>query len=569
MNRQLKRYGKKAVAFILLQTAPVWGSFVVLLGISYIAYQLLYELPKEAIVGESENRIAAYHYGSTEGLTEEEQTLFERYPLIAEGWKDGLTEEQLNQVEPYRLDWRWLAAVDRTLNEPALLNLDGAKSIHMKPQQTFEVVRPEFDWESYNEVTNFETCTEETSSEWSEEAQKEISVTTYVRGNDSSKITRTLLTQARTIQNTYRYSYMEQTRSNPSIDSGCGALSSQTTYKTVRSIETDPKEWLPLRNILKNQGITNKQDQDFLLEYWLSFLKEDGLDLALPFNGELADGELLVPVQGKITSSFANRINPVTGLPELHTGIDIGAEQGTPIRAAKSGTVIYAAPMGTAGNAIVLQHENLETRYYHLSVISVTTGQAVQAGEIIGQVGSTGRSTGPHLHFEVRVGDQPVNPLAYFRKPEFEIPEEISYRPMDSEKVKNWLTSRNSALAQTELLQMINAAGQKTNIDPLLLLAITGQEQSFVPAAHKQANKIIQNPWNVFGSWASGKGATLTTEEAARIAAETILKLSQSRPADVEPIRWLVDTRNPNGVYATDSNWWLGVSQFYETLSRL
>lgn len=540
-----------------------------MLGLAFIGYQLLYEMPKQAILGESENQVADFHYGSAEGLTEEELNLFHRYPLIAEGWKEGLTEEKLNQVEPYELDWRWLAAVDRTLNEPALLSLH-AQSIHMKPQETFAVVRPLFDWEEYEEVTKTETCNETSNPEWSEDAPPGTSQYLYEKGDSSeSKVTRTLLTKAVTIQNTYRYSYEEKTRSNPSIDSNCGALSSTTTYKAVVSIESDTEDWLPLRKILKDQGITNKQDQDFLLEYWLSFIKEDGLDLVLPPTGDLVDGTLVVPVPGKITSPFSNRINPVTGLAELHSGLDIGAAQGTPIRAAKAGAVIYAAPMGTAGNAIILQHDNLETRYYHLSVIGVTAGQTVGAGDVIGQVGSTGRSTGPHLHFEVRVGDQPVNPLAYFGKPEFEIPEAISYRPLEAEKVKNWLASRGSSMAQTELLQMIDAAGQQTNVDPLLLLAITGQEQSFVPAAHKQADQIIRNPWNVFGSWAEGKGATLTTEEAARIAAETIVKLSQSRFAGVDPIRWLVDTQNPNGVYATDPNWWLGVSQFYETLSKL
>lgn len=573
-SQQMKRMGKKAVKSILrliiMKTAPVWGPLVFMLGLAFIGYQLLYELPKEAILGNSENRIADFHYGSTEGLSEEELILFQRYPQIAEGWKEALTEEQLNQVEPYELDWRWLAAVDRTLNEPALLSLSGARSIHMKPQETFEVVRPLFDWEEYEEITKTETCNETSNPEWSEDAPPGTSQFLYDKGDSSeSKVTRTLLTKAVTIQNTYRYSYEEKTRSNPSFDSNCGALSSTTTYKAVISIESDTEDWLPLRKILKDQGITNKQDQDFLLEYWLSFIKEDGLDLVLPPTGDLVDGTLVVPVPGKITSPFSNRINPVTGLAELHSGLDIGAAQGTPIRAAKAGTVIYAAPMGTAGNAIILQHTDLETRYYHLSVIGVAVGQTVQAGDVIGQVGSTGRSTGPHLHFEVRVGEQPVNPLAYFGKTEFQIPEEISYRPMDVEKVEDWLAACGSALAQRELLQMIDAAGLKTNVDPLLLLAITGQEQSFVPAAHQQADKIIKNPWNVFGSWAEGKGATLTTEEAAKIAAETIVKLSQNRPADVEPIRWLVDRRNPNGIYAEDPNWWIGVSQFYETLSKL
>lgn len=573
MNRQLKRMGKKAaksvIKYLILQTAPVWGPIVVLFVLAVLGYQLLYEMPKQAILGDSENRVADFHYGSTEGLSDEELDLFQKYPLIAERWKADLIEEQMSQVEPYRLDWRWLAAVDRTLNEPTLLNLDEAHSIHMKPLDTLELVRPRFDWMSYEEVTRFESCTEQPNPEWSEEAEEEVSKTIYVKSSGESKATRTLLKQAITIQNTYSYAYEERTRSNPSTESACGPLSSQTTYEAVTSIMNNPEDWLPLRRILKDQGIDSKQDQDFLLEYWLSFIKDDGIELASPYSGALADGQLLVPVQGKITSPFSNRINPVTGLAELHTGIDIGAQEGTPIRAAKTGTVIYAAPMGTAGNAIILQHEDLETRYYHLSLIGVIQGQIVQAGEVIGQVGSTGRVTGPHLHFEVRVSGQPVNPLAYFNKPTFEIPSEISYRPMNVEKVSVWLASRDSALAKKEILQMIDEAARQTNVDPLLLLSITGQEQSFVPAAHPQADKIIRNPWNVFGSWAEGKGATLTTEEAARIAAETVVKLSQNRPSDVETIQWLVDRRNPNGIYAEDPNWWIGVSQFYETLSKL
>lgn len=116
------------------------------------------------------------------------------------------------------------------------------------------------------------------------------------------------------------------------------------------------------------------------------------------------------------------------------------------------------------------------------------------------------------------------------------------------------------------ILNMIDQAGRQKNVSPYLLLAITGQEQSFVPRSNNHAFEIIRNPWNVFGCWCSGKGATLTTGEAAVIAANTIIKLSQDLPAGRDPIQWLVARDNPRGYYAEDTGWWIGVSKFYKAL---
>jgi murein DD-endopeptidase MepM/ murein hydrolase activator NlpD len=98
----------------------------------------------------------------------------------------------------------------------------------------------------------------------------------------------------------------------------------------------------------------------------------------------------------------------------MHEGIDLGAAYGTPIAAAAAGTVIYAGWMEGYGNLTVIDHGGgLSTAYGHQSNIAVAVGQQVAQGQIIGNVGSTGHSTGPHLHFEVRVDGAPVDPLGY------------------------------------------------------------------------------------------------------------------------------------------------------------
>lgn len=114
------------------------------------------------------------------------------------------------------------------------------------------------------------------------------------------------------------------------------------------------------------------------------------------------------PTSGTLTSGFGYRWG------RLHAGIDIGAPTGTPIHAAKGGVVSYAGVMGGYGNIIVVDHGGgMTTRYAHQSQLGASVGQTVRAGDRIGYVGSTGASTGPHLHFEVRINDNPQNPTGY------------------------------------------------------------------------------------------------------------------------------------------------------------
>jgi murein DD-endopeptidase MepM/ murein hydrolase activator NlpD len=121
------------------------------------------------------------------------------------------------------------------------------------------------------------------------------------------------------------------------------------------------------------------------------------------------------PVFGKLESGVGGRRNPFTGRGhEYHEGQDIDAAWGTPVEAAASGKITIAGWQRGYGNVVYVDHgSGFSTRYGHLSKINVAVGQAVTTGDILGLVGSTGRSTGPHLHYEVRINNQPVDPKPY------------------------------------------------------------------------------------------------------------------------------------------------------------
>ena len=132
---------------------------------------------------------------------------------------------------------------------------------------------------------------------------------------------------------------------------------------------------------------------------------------------ELADAPSLWPLEGRVTSSFGERQDPINGEGAFHSGIDIAAAYGSPVRASADGEVAEANMNGGGyGREIVLDHgHDLQTVYGHLSAIAVVPGQRVMRGQVIGYEGQSGRATGPHLHYEVRVHHVPVNPYKYLR----------------------------------------------------------------------------------------------------------------------------------------------------------
>jgi murein DD-endopeptidase MepM/ murein hydrolase activator NlpD len=131
---------------------------------------------------------------------------------------------------------------------------------------------------------------------------------------------------------------------------------------------------------------------------------------------ELADAPSMWPVEGRVASSFGEREDPINGEGAFHTGVDIDAPYGTPVRASADGTVAGAQMGAGYGREVTVDHgHDVITLYGHLSAVAVYPGQHVTRGEIIGYVGESGRATGPHLHYEVRLHNVPVNPYKYLR----------------------------------------------------------------------------------------------------------------------------------------------------------
>jgi murein DD-endopeptidase MepM/ murein hydrolase activator NlpD len=141
--------------------------------------------------------------------------------------------------------------------------------------------------------------------------------------------------------------------------------------------------------------------------------------------GLLADDELwgggvpsAWPVGGQVTSYFGMRASPISGRWKMHPGMDISAAAGTAVEATAPGRVTFAGYRSGYGNTIVVDHgDSLKTLYAHLSRVHVVRGELVEQNEVIGAVGSTGRATGPHLHYEVRFRGRPVDPMCYSGTP--------------------------------------------------------------------------------------------------------------------------------------------------------
>ncbi|MQL51838.1 hypothetical protein GFC01_06080 [Desulfofundulus thermobenzoicus] len=179
------------------------------------------------------------------------------------------------------------------------------------------------------------------------------------------------------------------------------------------------------------------------------------------------------------------------------------------------------------------------------------------AGEMFGDYGGTGP------------GGLPSGPVPSY------VPEQIAYKPVDAageQAVIAWLAARGSALADEAHMQALDAAGKRWNVDPLLLLAITGQEQSFVPKRYSDWSMVEKNPFNVFGSWIRYHPGF---DVSAMWAASTVARLSRNCPPGVSVIQWINGfgadgfRDNPAWGYAGDPNWWVGVSRFYSQLQEI
>ncbi|MFA6849009.1 MAG: peptidoglycan DD-metalloendopeptidase family protein [Selenomonadaceae bacterium] len=142
-----------------------------------------------------------------------------------------------------------------------------------------------------------------------------------------------------------------------------------------------------------------------------NLIRQSRYSVQVPSGGS---GGMIWPINGEVTSPFGWRIHPIFGTKRFHSGIDIAGDYGDPIRAAASGTVIYAGWISGYGNAVIIDHGGgITTLYGHNEAIKVSVGQSVSQGQVIALCGATGDATGPHCHFEVRQDGEPVSPYNY------------------------------------------------------------------------------------------------------------------------------------------------------------
>lgn len=218
-----------------------------------------------------------------------------------------------------------------------------------------------------------------------------------------------------------RYTKLEQVAKEKDIQvASLGTLASEVS--TLYGLKSDA--------LLKNSDSSEQDDSIQLSMDQLSALRQSAMSGAttLGIGGglnrastitdwlRLAEAPTLWPVAGRISGSFGERIDPFNGEGAFHRGIDISTGYGNRILAPADGVVIFAGPMNGYGRLVEIDHgHGIITRYGHMSAFAVNSGQHVARGQVIGYVGLSGRSTGPHLHYEVWVHNTPVNPYKYLR----------------------------------------------------------------------------------------------------------------------------------------------------------
>jgi murein DD-endopeptidase MepM/ murein hydrolase activator NlpD len=218
------------------------------------------------------------------------------------------------------------------------------------------------------------------------------------------------------------YSRLEQVAKERDVQvASLGSIASEVS--ALYGLKSQPTLVTAGADQIQNADVSSSLDQLHALRTSaLSGAATVGITLGLTRNATTADwiransAPNLWPVEGQVTGSFGERIDPFNGEGAFHSGVDIGSTYGRQVIAPADGVVTFADFLGGYGKALMLDHgHGISTRYGHLSGYAVTPGQHIHRGDVIGYVGLSGRSTGPHLHYEVRINDTPVNPYKYLR----------------------------------------------------------------------------------------------------------------------------------------------------------
>jgi len=338
---------------------------------------------------------------------------------VGDVWDLSDIPSEKDQVDPHRVSWSLLASLDKVLGDPVVHGDSGLESEgHGRkpdPEKHFNLLKPELKWQTFT-LYYYETWTEQ------EKDGDEIKEKTYTK---EYKKNIKLLTEAKCYDANYQYSWGQNVVEKKTAN-GYKKIITPQLNNVVR---TGPY-YEKLRSILRDAGLTSDIDLELVLRFAENIdptFQIDHMIFGTPLEIDLdTEGSLnfsgdkfpVNPCAGTITSSFGMRVHPITGVTRMHTGVDIGAPYGSPVVAVANGYVVFQGSLGGYGKAIMIEHGDCRTLYGHLSKIYVKAGEKVYAGQRIGAVGSTGLSTGPHLHFEVRTGKdrtQYLNPAKYLR----------------------------------------------------------------------------------------------------------------------------------------------------------
>ncbi|REK77098.1 hypothetical protein [Paenibacillus paeoniae] len=208
-------------------------------------------------------------------------------------------------------------------------------------------------------------------------------------------------------------------------------------------------------------------------------------------------------------------------------------------------------PLSSASEAVVRKHRRRNVTLYGTLTAIVITASLLFSWSLTQERVQEPTAIGAEIGIPIFAEVPTASPN--------ELPTELKYASMDKDKLVAFLESKSSILADTPYIDAIMKTAQEFDIHPAFLLAITGQEQGFVPRKHERAKEIANNPFNVFHSW---QEFNTTIEQSSQIAARTITRLSKDRPSDVDPFTWI------NREYAEDSNWSKGVRTIFASILK-
>lgn len=435
----MKGVKSAAASYLPAVIAPLAAMLIVVILFTAV-YAVVFIMPRQIIEEKTEAAkgrvVSLFSFvddPEQEWVKKYDSLLEKKYEELTASWDDGLTEFQKEQAEQYKLSWAVLAAVDRVIGDPSV-NLEARGKILMpQPERHYEILKPRFKWKESTITRVIEWKEKDCDPVYDENGNVIGKDCDIVHRKKVEKETVKLLVSADTYEARYDYEYETVTTVE-----GEAALNSKkvtTTREVVKYITESGPYYSRLLEILADYGMGNKSSLEFILELAAAYDEdyeyslEDrwvGLNsLAVDFSKSYYHGTLgevawpLPRRYTKISSGFGWRLDPFTHRRRFHTGLDIPAPRKTLVCAFADGIVRFAGSAGAYGKCVLVEHgDGYYTMYAHLSGIGVEEGEEVKTGDILGLVGSTGRSTGPHLHFEVRKIDKDrikyKNPAVFF-----------------------------------------------------------------------------------------------------------------------------------------------------------